>query len=321
MKSRFPFTSFPNGWFRVGYSNELAIKEVKPLHYFGQDLVLFRTEDGIAHVMDAHCPHLGAHLGYGGCVKGETIQCPFHGWCFNGEGNCVEIPYTKKIPSKAQVKPWYVREIYGLILVWYHAEGKAPTWEIPELPEYNSPQWTPFRTVGVNKIYSHVQEIAENVMDMAHVEFLHGVSSAKGKLVQTEGTMLHWQWVLNDYPDSEDETLNIENYIDVSFYGFGYCVVHSHPGNDNPGEILIVALATPIDQEYVEGHQFFSLKKLADAEETAELEKSALETLKRESSKDNNIFEHKVYRTSPLLCEGEGQILKFRQWAGQFYSN
>ena len=62
MKSRFPFTSFPNGWYRLAYSDELRPGQVKPLHYFDKDLVLFRTENGKAYVLDAHCPHLGAHL-------------------------------------------------------------------------------------------------------------------------------------------------------------------------------------------------------------------------------------------------------------------
>jgi len=43
MTTRFPFSAFPSGWFRVGYSGELPPGKVKPLHYLGQDLVLFRT--------------------------------------------------------------------------------------------------------------------------------------------------------------------------------------------------------------------------------------------------------------------------------------
>jgi phenylpropionate dioxygenase-like ring-hydroxylating dioxygenase large terminal subunit len=116
MNRRFPFSSFPNGWFRVAYSDDLPPKEVMPLHYFGKDLVLFRAEDGTPHIFDAHCPHLGAHLGYGGKVEGNTIRCPFHGWGFNCEGNCVDIPYARKVPSRAQMRCCPVCEINGLIM-------------------------------------------------------------------------------------------------------------------------------------------------------------------------------------------------------------
>ena len=61
-KKRFPF-GIPTGWFQVGYTSELAVGQVVPLSYFNTELVMFRTSDGTAHVLDAFCPHLGAHLG------------------------------------------------------------------------------------------------------------------------------------------------------------------------------------------------------------------------------------------------------------------
>src|SRR5437660_599117 len=66
MSSRFPMPPFPSGWFRVATSADVSRGAVKPLRYFGKDLVVSRGEDGKAHVLDAHCPHMGAHLGYGG---------------------------------------------------------------------------------------------------------------------------------------------------------------------------------------------------------------------------------------------------------------
>jgi hypothetical protein len=59
---RFPIPPVPNGWFQVAYSDELPVNGVMPLQYFGQHLVLFRDGEGVARVLDAFCPHLGAHL-------------------------------------------------------------------------------------------------------------------------------------------------------------------------------------------------------------------------------------------------------------------
>lgn len=62
----------------------------------GENMAVFRTEEGKACVLDAYCPHLGAHLGIGGRVVGDCIECPFHGWQFNGnDGKCTSIPYSK----------------------------------------------------------------------------------------------------------------------------------------------------------------------------------------------------------------------------------
>ena len=86
------FEGFPKGWFVVSFSDDLEPGGVLPLRYFGQDLVLYRTETGQAVLLDARCPHLGAHLGRGGTVQGDCIRCPFHAWSFDDTGRCVEVP-------------------------------------------------------------------------------------------------------------------------------------------------------------------------------------------------------------------------------------
>lgn len=92
------FPGYPRGWFVIGISNELAPGDVRPIKYFGREMVLYRSESGKAVVHDAFCPHLGAHLGHGGRVVGESIVCPFHAWRFDESGKCVEVPYAKRIP-------------------------------------------------------------------------------------------------------------------------------------------------------------------------------------------------------------------------------
>jgi phenylpropionate dioxygenase-like ring-hydroxylating dioxygenase large terminal subunit len=124
----------PNGWFAVDWSRELREGDVKPIHYFGEDLVLFRTRSGVARVLDAFCPHLGAHLGHGGRVMAETVRCPFHGWQYDGaSGQCTHIPYCERIPPQARVRSWDVQEKNGLVFVWRHAEAKPPEWDFPAL--------------------------------------------------------------------------------------------------------------------------------------------------------------------------------------------
>ncbi len=63
---------FPTGWFIVGFASDLAAGQVKRMHYFGQELVMFRTESGAVNVLDAYCLHLGANMGVGGTVEGNT---------------------------------------------------------------------------------------------------------------------------------------------------------------------------------------------------------------------------------------------------------
>ena len=91
---------FPNGWFRLFNSEDLKVKDVKYVNYFGRDIVVFRGTDFKVYALDAFCSHMGANLGIDGQVKhGQCIQCPFHGWLFDGEtGNCIQADILNKKP-------------------------------------------------------------------------------------------------------------------------------------------------------------------------------------------------------------------------------
>jgi phenylpropionate dioxygenase-like ring-hydroxylating dioxygenase large terminal subunit len=100
--------------------------QLKSIHYFGRDLVLWRTNNGEVSLLDAFCPHLGAHFGQGK-IDGDTIQCPFHGWRFNAAGNCIYVSGNRKIPPKAKSRSWPVVEANGQIMTYFHPHDQAPT--------------------------------------------------------------------------------------------------------------------------------------------------------------------------------------------------
>jgi len=62
----------------------------------GEHFAVFRSQSGKVSVLDAYCPHMGGNLAVGGRVKGECLECPFHGWVFDNDGMCVGIPYAEK---------------------------------------------------------------------------------------------------------------------------------------------------------------------------------------------------------------------------------
>ena len=166
----------PNGWYAVAWSKDLGVGDVQRIRYFDEEMVLFRTRAGHARVLDAYCPHLGAHLGEGGRVQGESVRCPFHAWEFDGaSGECSKIPYCARIPTRARVRTWEVRELNQMIFVWHHAEGKPPSWEVPAVPYYDDPDWSPARTFET-VIPVHLQDMAENNLDPVHFEYVHNMS-------------------------------------------------------------------------------------------------------------------------------------------------
>ena len=166
---------FARGWYIVGGSEEFPKGETVALRYFGKDLVAFRTEQEKIVILDAYCPHLGAHLGYGGKVVGETVQCPFHAWRFNESGECVEVPYAKQIPKRACTQAWHTDEHSGLVFLWHDPEGNPPQYDIPPMPEFGKPGWTGWNLKRLT-IKTQPREIIENVADKAHFITVHRMS-------------------------------------------------------------------------------------------------------------------------------------------------
>ncbi len=310
MANRFPFPPFPKGWFQVAYSDELEPGGVKPLRYFGKDLVLFRTESGVAHLLDAFCPHLGAHLGHGGVVKGDSIECPFHAWTFDGGGRCTSIPYADKIPKKATMSPWTIREYGGLIHAWHHPDGAAPDFELPEQPELLSDEWSdPVRRSWTIKTCN--QEMAENSVDAAHFEYLHGTAGMPETVAEPHGALLHAKSKImmtvgaNKVPGS----------IDVHCYGFGYTTTRFR----GLVETLLVSSATAIEEELTEIRFTFLVKKLGGIETTKGIGRAFVKEVSSQLEQDIPIWENKIYIDPPVLCDGDGPVGVFRKWARQFY--
>ena len=149
---------------------------MKRAHYFGEELVIFRTASGQVHVMDAYCQHLGANLAVGGEVEGENIVCPWHGWRWRGDGTNALIPYSKiGCKTNVRIRTYPSAEWYGFILVWHERHGRAPYWQPPVLPELETDEYYPLHphTQMINRVKVHAQMIIENAADPYHVQYVH----------------------------------------------------------------------------------------------------------------------------------------------------
>lgn len=309
---RFPFPAYPDGWFRVGYTAELAKGEVKPLSYLGRELVLFRAESGKPALLDAYCPHLGAHLGYGGKVRGENIECPFHAWQIDTEGQAKVVPYASKIPPRACVRAWEIREKNGQIFVWHHAAGAPPQWELPDLPEVGNPEWTDlYRRTW--KIKTRNQEMAENAVDTAHFRYLHGTTNMPDAVAETQGHL----FISRANNDMTTPRGGVQGSIVVNSHGFGFTTTRF----TGIVETLLLTSVTAIDEEYVDVHFNFTVKKInGDTSMAKGVAKAFVHEVARQLEQDIPVWENKIFLSRPLICDGDGPIGLFRSWARQFYS-
>jgi phenylpropionate dioxygenase-like ring-hydroxylating dioxygenase large terminal subunit len=313
MSARFPFTSFPRGWFTVAWSDEVPPGRLVSLRYFGQELVLFRTEDGEAHLLEAHCPHLGGHLGHsakGPRVVKDCVECPFHGWRFSGDGECVGVPYAQRIPPRARIEAWPVCEKNGVILTYYDPAGKPPTWEIPDVPEHGAPDWSGEARLSWT-VRSHIQELVENAVDGPHFLSVHKLCEANVWDVVPEGTTLKMQGLVRMSKDAPGGTLQWR------FDGISFGVVRYQAGSSFQN--LQLLMYTPIDEEQVHVRFTTILKKLPTGEATQKALSATNAETKRLFEQDIPIWEGKRYQAHPVLCPEDGQLMKYRQWAQQFY--
>ena len=81
----------------------------------------------------AVCPHGGANLACGEVI-GDNLRCPFHFWEFNSSGDVARVPWLEESPNKIAAKIWHFQEYYGMIMIWFDAEGRPPAYALPRHP-------------------------------------------------------------------------------------------------------------------------------------------------------------------------------------------
>jgi phenylpropionate dioxygenase-like ring-hydroxylating dioxygenase large terminal subunit len=304
----------PNGWFAVAFSKDLLHGEVKRIRYFDEEMVLFRGRSGKAYVLDAYCPHLGAHLAEGGRVMGEAVRCPFHGWQYDGgSGECTEIPYCKRIPPEARVRKWDVLERNAMIFVWHHAEGKPPFWEMPEIPEIGHEDWTEPRYFEI-EVPVHQQDMHENNLDPVHFQFVHGMPEFPDNSEISYGENGRFMRVQHT---SEQQTPagSFELTLIRESWGMGLTSVRT-TGIPGAGLLMYSSTSAIGREESISRWVFTVTRNMADI-----AGEEWINSMSNGVFDDMRIWKNKVHRANPVLCEADKQLAEFRKWSKQFYSD
>jgi phenylpropionate dioxygenase-like ring-hydroxylating dioxygenase large terminal subunit len=152
-------------WYPMLRSSALGRRKPLGLEMLGRRLALYRDSQGGAHCLDARCPHLGADLGEGE-VKGDLLQCFFHGWCFDSQGACKAAPMQRGIPQR-RVHSYPVAERDGVLWIF---NGPKPLFELPR-PRAGSGR---FKFIASNAVKAHPHLVAGNGLDSVHLETMHG---------------------------------------------------------------------------------------------------------------------------------------------------
>jgi phenylpropionate dioxygenase-like ring-hydroxylating dioxygenase large terminal subunit len=237
-----------NFWYPLARSAELddAPLKVRALRH---DLVLFRDSADDAHCLADICAHRNGSLS-GGRVHGDCIQCPYHGWRYDGGGRCRRIPTLPEgaaIPESARVDAYPVDERYGLIFVFL---GDAPEPERPpilEAPEWEADGWT---TITMEYLWhAHYERVMENGIDATHAEFSHEDASSMAGDFQRGGDT---RYTLVDPTNDWDGGYTIDNPDLTLTQGYlgavqGWAHMNFMMGKER-GDFRFYYYVTPIDE-------------------------------------------------------------------------
>ncbi len=183
-------------------------RPVVPVRLLGEDLVLFRDTEGETGLIGRHCPHRGADLCYGR-LEDNGLRCPFHGWHFDRDGQCVEQPgepESSRMHENIKTVAYPTTEKNGVIFA-YMGPGEPP--EFPDLDCFRAPESHVFAFKGLWECnWLQAMEVG---IDPAHASFLHrflqdedpGEGYGKQFRDKAAGTEIPMTKLLRDYPRPE----------------------------------------------------------------------------------------------------------------------
>jgi phenylpropionate dioxygenase-like ring-hydroxylating dioxygenase large terminal subunit len=174
----------PDHWYPLAWADEIAPGKVIGREFAGAPIALFRTKAGLLTALEDRCAHrqVPLHLGV---VAGETLKCGYHGWSYDRQGACVDVPYLGECRVANGVKSYPVREVNGMVLVFPGNPALADA----RLPALGRSADGAYRTRRLNReVACHYSFLHENLFDMNH-QFLHrkNMGSIKARCLGRRG--------------------------------------------------------------------------------------------------------------------------------------
>jgi len=314
-----PLSMQPTGWFQVAWSTEVGVGDVHRMKYFNRDLVAWRSESGQVTVMEAYCAHLGAHLGYGGTVVGENLQCPFHGWEWNTKGRNACIPYEKHPNLGRKIKTFPTVERNEAIYIWHDVDNQAPYFDVPDIftswdDDAAAGDYHPGGTLFQAQLELHPQYVMENGVDFAHFKYVHKVPIVPIFTRQDFEEPVSYVDFTITFDDSVTDADDINSGVHAINAGLGLAVTKSWGMIDN----RTASAVTPVDEDTCDVRFTVWIgKETAPSRELAEKHGQGVID---QFLADIEIWSHQRYTDPAGLSQGEyAGFTALREWAKQFY--
>jgi vanillate O-demethylase monooxygenase subunit len=236
-------------WYVAGFSSEFPKLKLTGQTIAEKPVVMWRDQAGSVVAFDGRCAHKRMPLKDGRLLADGTVECAYHGFCYNNVGKCVRIPSQPDgaIPSKAKLRQFPVIEQDGLVWLWPGDPERIGDTRPPHSVEIGSSDWT--SAVGTLQVPANYRLLIENLLDVTHFYPLHDgnvgdVEAAKIPVEISEPVI--------DGNRAVKSHRAVHNYTQPAFLAdwFGYDVVdrvHTH-ALLNPGLTRVEMVAAPPGQ-------------------------------------------------------------------------
>jgi nitrite reductase/ring-hydroxylating ferredoxin subunit len=163
-----------NSWYMAGPARSFKFALQKKV-ITGLPLVMWRGIDGKVVAFDGRCPHKGFPLWDSNLLKNGTLQCGYHGMCFDDAGKCVDIPTQRDIPiaSAIRLRGYEIVEQDGLVWIWPGDAIKSKGILPPRIPELLDPAYEAVIADPPVRIRANYRLLIENILDITHFYPLH----------------------------------------------------------------------------------------------------------------------------------------------------
>lgn len=319
-----PLSMKPTGWFQVAWSEEIGVGDVHRMKYFDCELIAWRAQSGRLTVMDAYCEHLGAHLGHGGHVAGEVIQCPFHGWQWNHDGRNVCIPYQDRPNRGRRIRTFLTVERNESVYIWHDVAGRDPYFEVPDVfasfdDGSSAADYYPQKTLYRAQLELHPQYVLENGVDFAHFKFVHQTPIVPVFTRHDfENPVSYVDFTITFEGDEGQSIDDVNSGVEAINSGLGVAVTKSWGMVDN----RTISAITPVD-ENTSDVRFMVYIGRTPGNDTPKAEAKAdafAQNVIDQFLADVHIWQYQRYSDPPALATAEYEgFTAIRTWATQFY--
>lgn len=161
-----------NEWYVAAFSQEVK-DQLLARTLLGRRLVLYRASDDRVVALDDRCPHRSMPLS-AGTLERDTIVCGYHGFRFNTEGDCVEVPSQASCPKNVGIRAYRTLERGAVVWIWMGDAEQADASKLPSQDWMTDPTWE--RSQGQLSLQANYVRLHENLLDLTHLSFLHAKS-------------------------------------------------------------------------------------------------------------------------------------------------